>query len=176
MRLYCEHRIPASAEDFWAWIHAPEFEADVAKAIGLREYRELERREEGGEIYRRIRVASALPASMASLVSRIIRVDEAVVIEEQWRSREQRVVRWRMTPAVLSDRVSVSGELRVEPAGAGRCKRILDGAIEARIFAVGGLLERAAVREVSGAYDASARVAATFAKARAMSHAPGRDA
>jgi hypothetical protein len=164
MRLACEHRIPTSADDFWSWIHAAEFEARVAKSLGLSAYDELERRDEGGELYRKIRVAGPLPASLKPIVSRLVGIEEAVAIEEQWRSRDQRVMRWRITPEVLSDRVSVAGELRVEPAGERHCRRVLDGEIHARILGVGGLLERAAVREVIGAYDVSARAAASFAR------------
>jgi hypothetical protein len=165
MRLACEHRIPTTADDFWSWIHGPEFEAEVAKSLGLAAYEELERRQEaGGETYRKIRLASRIPSSLAPLVSRLVGVDRATAIEEQWRSGDRRVVRWRITPEILSERITVSGELRVEPAGERACRRILDGEIRARIVGVGGLIERAAVREVLGAYDVSARAAADFAK------------
>jgi len=171
MRLFCEHRIPASADEFWGFLHDAEYEARVAEALGLIEYRELERREEADAVYRRIQVASPLPASLAPIVSRLVSVQEAGYVEEQWRRRDARVVRWRMTPTILADRVTVEGELRVEPAGAGRCVRILDGDITARLFGVGGLLERAAIREVVSGYDVAAKVAAAFARERAR--APG---
>lgn len=167
MRLFCEHRIPAAAEDFWEWLHDPEYEARVARALGLIEYRELARRESRGEVYRRIQVASPLPSSLAPIVSRLVSVDEAGYLEEQWRSRDDRVVRWRMTPTILADRVTVEGELRVEPAGTKGCLRILDGDITARILGVGGLLERVAIREVIGGYAVAAKVAAAFARERA---------
>lgn len=166
MRLFCEHRIPASAADFWEWIHDADYEARVARALGLTEYRELERREEDGTVYRRLRVAAALPSSLAPILSRVVRVDEAAYVEEQWRSPDAHLVRWRMTPEILAERVHVAGELRLVPAGAGHCRRILEGEIRARIFGVGPLLERAAIREVVGAYDVSARVAAQVAKER----------
>lgn len=169
MRVFCEHRIPTAADDFWEWLHDPEYEARVARALGLLEYKELERRDEGDEVYRRIRVALPLPASLAPIVSRLVSVDQAGYVEEQWRRRDARVVRWRMTPTILAERVAVQGELRIEPAGKARCVRILDGDITARIFGVGGLLERAAIREVIGGYDVAARVAAAFAKERAKS-------
>jgi len=166
MRLYCEHRIPTSADDFWEWIHSAEYEARVARALGLTEYRELERCEETGEVYRRLRVAAPLPSAFKPILSRVARVDEAAYVEEQWRIEDELRVRWRMTPEVLADRVRVAGELRLEPAGRGHCKRILEGEISARVFGVGPLLERVAIREVVGAYDVAARVAAELAKER----------
>lgn len=164
MRLFCEHRIPTSASDFWAWIHSSEYEERTARALGLSEYRELERRDEAGTVYRRLRVAAPLPSSFAPVLSRIVRVDEVAYVEEQWRVEDAHLVRWRMTPEVLADRVHVTGELRLEPAGSRHCKRILEGEISARIFGAGPLLERAAIREVVRAYDTAARVAGELAK------------
>jgi hypothetical protein len=169
MRLFCEHRIPTSAADFWEWIHSADYEARVARALGLTEYRELERREEAGTVYRRLRVAAPLPSSFAPILSRIARVDEVAYVEEQWRSKGAHLVRWRMTPEILAERVRVAGELRLEPAGSRHCRRILEGEISARIFGVGALLERVAIREVVGAYDTAARVAAELAKERRRS-------
>lgn len=169
MRLFCEHRIPASAADFWEWIHGADYEARVALALGLTEYRELERREDAGAVYRRLRVAAPLPSAFAPLLARVARVDEVAYVEEQWRQPDAYRVRWRMTPEVLAERVRVAGELRLEPAGSRHCKRILEGEISARIFGVGPLLERAAIREVVRAYDTAARVAAELARERRRS-------
>jgi hypothetical protein len=169
MRLFCEHRIATSASDFWEWIHSADYEERVARAIGLSEYRELERREEAGTVYRRLRVAAPLPSSIAPILSRIAQVDEVAYVEEQWRSQDAHLVRWRMTPELFAERVRVAGELRLEPAGRRHCKRILEGEISARIFAVGPLLERAAIREVVRAYGTAARVATELAKGRQRS-------
>ena len=151
MRLYCEHEIPWSADAFWERIHSELFEARVREALGLNEYKELERGEDESELFRRIRVSAPMPKGMAPLVARVVRVDEAVIFEEQWRSKRERLVRWRMTPSVMADRVRVEGVLRVEPAGRARCRRILEGTIEARLFGLGMLLERAALKELISA-------------------------
>jgi hypothetical protein len=61
MRLRCEHEIPLSAR----------YEAAVAQAVGLRQSRELERREEPKDVYRRLQVEADLPETVAALLGRI---------------------------------------------------------------------------------------------------------
>lgn len=66
------------------------------------------------------------------------------------------VWRWRMVPNRLADKVTVEGTIRVEPGGPGKSKRHDEVRIEARIFGVGGLLERSTESEVTKAWDAEA--------------------
>jgi hypothetical protein len=160
MRIRCEHEIPLSADAFWELLHAPRYEAAVARAVGLREYRELERREEPEAIYRRLQVEAELPDSLGALLRRIGVAGPIGYVEEQWRSRARREVRWRMTPGAFAERARIEGTVRVEPRGRGRCVRVLDGVVELRVFGVGGMLERAAVALVTDAYAKGAAVAA----------------
>lgn len=165
MKLHCAHEIPLSADAFWEIIHSPEYEARVAGAIGLRAYREIERREEPDAIYRRIEVEADLPDALGALIRRVGLDAPAGYVEEQWRSRTRRVVRWRMTPTVLADRARIEGVVKVEPRGARGCLRVLDGDVRVGVFAVGRLIERAAVAIVVEAYAKAAAVAAPAARA-----------
>lgn len=160
MKLYCEHEIPLPADEFWSLIHAPHYETKCAEAIGLGAYEELERREDPDAIYRKIRVEAELPEPMRSLIRRVAGTASPGYVEEQWRSRSKREVRWRITPKVMADRARIEGVVRVEPKGAKRCLRILDGAVKVDVFGVGGLIERAGVALVTDAYAKSAKVAA----------------
>jgi hypothetical protein len=160
MRLHCEHPMPFRAEHFWSIIHAPEYEAVVARALGLAEYREAERREEPTAIYRRIEARPrALPESFKKLLERIAGVGSASYVEEQWRSRDAMAVRWRAVPSVLGDRVRVAGVVRIEPIDDGTCLRILEGEVEVRVPVLGAILERAVVSAVIEAYARSATLA-----------------
>lgn len=167
MRVHCEHEIPLAADAFWELLHAPHYEAAVAEAVGLRAYRELERREEPDAIYRRLQVEAELPETLAGVLRRLGLEGPLGYVEEQWRSRERREVRWRMTPGALAERARIEGIVRIEPRGATRCVRVLDGAIEVRVFGVGGMLERAAVKMVTDAYAKGAAVAAQLGRAQA---------
>jgi hypothetical protein len=165
MRIHCEHEIALPAEAFWELLHAPHYEAAVARAVGLREYRELERREEPDALYRRLQVEADAPAALAAVLRRLGLEGPLGYVEEQWRSRTQREVRWRMTPGALAERARIEGVVRVEPRGRARCVRVLEGVVELRVFGVGGMLERAAVAMVTDAYAKGAALAAELGSA-----------
>ena len=57
--------------------------------------------------------------------------------------KKTKLFRARMTPSVLADRLSSESVVRVEAAGAGKCRRTVEVSVEARIFGVGGLVEGA---------------------------------
>jgi hypothetical protein len=156
--------IPLDADAFWAVIHAPEYEALVAEALGLREYRELDRREERGATYRRIQVAPELPAALRALLRRAAGLESASYVEEQWRSRARREVRFRLTPSVLPGRSRIEGRVRVEPRDGSTCTRILEGVVEVGVPVVGRLLERAIVANAVEGYGKSAAVVARLGR------------
>jgi hypothetical protein len=158
MRLHCAHVIPLGADAFWSVIHAPEYEALVAEALGLREYRELERRDEKAEIYRRIQVVPELPEALRTLLRRAAGLESASYVEEQWRSRERREVRFRLTPSFLPARSRIEGRVRVEPRDDASCTRILEGVVEIGVPLVGRLFERAVVANAVEGYGKSAAV------------------
>ena len=167
MKLYCEHEIAPPAEAFWTILHAPHYEAEFARAVGLRAYQELERRDEPDTIYRRLHVEADLPESVGTLLHRVTGATSAVYLEEQWRSKSKREVRWRITPDVLADRIRIEGVVRIEPRTAKRCVRIHDGVVTVAVIGVGGLLERAAVAMVTDAYAKGAAVAERTSRAEA---------
>lgn len=156
MKLACRHRIPLSADAFWQVIHAPRYEALVGEEAGLHAYRELERRDEGDAIYRRIHAEPELPAALGALVSRFVpRGATPSYVEEQWRSKSRKEVRFRMHSSFLP-RSRIEGVVRVEPLDAESCTRILDGVVEVGLFGVGRLIERAVVANTIEAYAKSA--------------------
>ena len=153
MKLYCAHRIPLPADAFWELLHAPRYEALVAEAAGLSEYTVLERRDETAAIYRRLHSRPALPDALRGLLRRIAPGADALsYIEEQWRSKLRREVRFRMQPSVLGDRTRIEGVVRIEPRGSASCVRILDGVVEVNLFGFGTLVERAIVAATIDAY------------------------
>jgi hypothetical protein len=166
MRLHCAHEIGMGAEAFWSIIHAPEYEAAVAEAVGLREYREIERREEDDAVYRRIRVVPELSPQLRALLGRITRDPAGAYIEEQWRSKRECSVRWKTTPPFLPDRVRIEGVVRVEPIDEWRCLRVLEGEVRIRVLGLGALAERAVVSQTVETYGKTARVAERFAPDR----------
>jgi hypothetical protein len=61
-----------------------------------------------------------------------------------------------MTPSTLADKLFTSGTVRVEPIGTDKVRRIAEMSIEAKIFAVGGLIESTAEKQMRDGWDKSA--------------------
>lgn len=153
-----------SAEAFWEVIHSETYEARVAAALGLVTYRTVERHEDAGHVHRRIEVAGRISEGLAVVLGRIGVSPDARYEEEQWRSKRERRVRFRLHPPVLADRVRVEGEVRVEPVDAGRCLRVLEGEARVRIPLLGGRVERVVAETAEDAYGKAARVANEMAR------------
>jgi len=155
-----------SAEVFWELVHAAPYEARVAEALGLERYETVERSEDADAVYRRIAVAGTLSAGLAATLRRLGVEPAARYEEEQWRSKRERAVRFRIHPPVLAERVRVEGDVRVEPLAAGRCRRTLDAEVRVRIPVLGGRLERAVADAAERAYARATLVAEEMARER----------
>ncbi len=162
MKLYCEHRISLGADDLWTLLHTPDFEAHLGRAIGLSEYRELERSEDSEAVYRKIQVTPGIHESFRTLLRRVGASGSVSYIEEQWRSKGEMEVRWEMKPSVLAERVRVAGVIRIEPVDQQSCLRILDGVVKVRLPGLGRLIEQAVVSGAVDAYGKSALAAGAF--------------
>ncbi|HEY5955294.1 MAG TPA: DUF2505 family protein [Polyangiaceae bacterium] len=66
--------------------------------------------------------------------------------------------------AKLGDRLIVEGELYTEALGPNRCRRIFDVRVEAKIFGIGGLLEKRVISDIEHNYEVSAGYITRYAK------------
>lgn len=64
--------------------------------------------------------------------------------------------RWEVTPSTLQKKISNTGSIRAEDLGDGRCTRIDEMQVEARVFGLGSLIERATEDEVTDAWKKTA--------------------
>ena len=70
-------------------------------------------------------------------------------------TRSEGVWRWKMTPSTLADKLFTSGTVRVEKMGDSKVRRIAEMNVEAKIFAVGGLIEGSAEKQMREGWDKS---------------------
>lgn len=61
----------------------------------------------------------------------------------------------QITPNSLADRLKISAELRVEPLPNGRCRRTQTTNVEAKVFGVGGMLEKLLLDDIEKSYGPS---------------------
>ena len=75
----------------------------------------------------------------------------------------------RVKPNSLSDRVSVELVFRTEPVGENKCRRFVDGTINARVMLVGGMLEQRMISDLQRSYEKSAVFTNRFVAEKGLS-------
>lgn len=110
-------------------------------------------REQGDERHREMTVTPKLdvPAAVAKLLGPKLGYTERGtfhVAKERWT--------YQLVLNVLSEKIRMGGEVTVEPLGNDRCTRISKMWVEVKIFGVGGMVEKAAEKNMRDGWDRSA--------------------
>lgn len=92
-----------------------------------------------------------LPGPVARLIGPKLGYDEYGELDTQ-----TQVWTFHYRLSVLSERIRMGGKLRVEAASAGKCKRIADLWVEAKIIGIGKMVERAAEKNMRDGWTRSA--------------------
>jgi hypothetical protein len=140
MKVTISHDFNCDPDTFWTKIFFdPEYNRALYKdALQFPEYTVLEERDAGGEVVRRVRVTpkQEAPAAVQKLVGGAFSY-----VEEGRFDKAGKRYRFRVVPSTLGDKIKSEGELRAEPAGPGKMRRIVEMTIEVKIFGVGGIVE-----------------------------------
>jgi hypothetical protein len=152
-----EHTYDCSVDTFWNEIFfTEEYNRRLFKeALGFPVW-ELKKNEDKGERVERIvdvvpKLAD-LPAPIKKVVGENVGYREEGVFDKQ--ARRYRI---NIVPNKLGDKLTVKGELWVEPVGEGKCKRIFDAVVSAKIFGIGGMIEKRLITDMQESYAAGAR-------------------
>ena len=70
--------------------------------------------------------------------------------------------RVQVVPNRMSDKISVVVEMWTEPSGDGQCKRFAKATATAKIFGVGGMLEKKMLSDLERSYEKSASFTNTY--------------
>lgn len=153
-RFTLTHTISCSEDTFWALYLDTEFTVRlITEGLGFEACRVEELRDDGATIHRTT-VAQPkleLPDAVAKLLGPRLSYREEGTFDKARRTWE-----WTTHLAVLSDKIQLGGTMRTRPEGNDRCVRIADLWVRARIFALGGLVEKAAERNLRKGWQTSA--------------------
>ncbi len=154
-KLVIKHTIDCTVERFWKVFFDKAFnEALFRKELGFPEYSVVEQTEkQNGEVFRRIsgQPKMSAPAAVQKLLGDKFRYDEEGRLDPG-------SMTWRFTmkPSTLADKLRTEGTVKCEPLGDGKCRRIAEIDIEAKIFGLGGVMEVFTEKEMQTGWDASA--------------------
>ncbi len=154
------HEINCNVDTFWKVFLDKEFNEKLYKGpLGFPDFTIVEQKETDTNVTRKVAAQPKMevPGAVQKLIGPGFRYTE-----EGSMTKSERIWRWKMTPSTLADKLFTSGTVRVEPIGDSKVRRIAEMNIEAKIFAVGGLIESSAEKQMREGWDRSAVFMNTF--------------
>lgn len=151
-----EHTFNCSEESFWSKVF---FDEDYnrklfSERLKFSHWREAKREERDGKIYRVIEASPPigdLPAALKAVVGENVRYEERGVYDPGKRHYAVDVV-----PNRLADKIHVHVDMTTQADGPERCKRLVRATVTAKIFGVGGILEKKLIADLEKSYAKSA--------------------
>lgn len=151
MKVTISHEYQTDPKTFWDRVFFDEAynKALYVEGLGFPEYALLEQSDKGDSIHRRVRVTprQEAPAAVQKLLG-----GRFSYVEEGTFDRATQRYRFRVVPATLADKIRAEGELRAEPAGEGRMRRVLEMTVEVKVFGIGGIAEGFVSKSMQDSY------------------------
>lgn len=149
------HPLMCSVDRFWDMYLDSGFTREMLTGLGFARVDVGEPRAVLGR-NEKARTMRAVPKlELPTVVARAVGEAFAYVEDGMFDERSRRWT-YKSHLSVLSDQFRVGGRIWVEPTKSGRCRRISEVWIEAKIFGIGGLIERAAESNVRDGFRRSA--------------------
>jgi Protein of unknown function (DUF2505) len=148
------HEIQCDEETFWKIFFDKDFNAALYKeGLAFPDYSVLELKESDKEIFRRVKVTPKMdaPAPVAKVLG-----SSFSYVEEGTFDRAAKIYRWKSIPSQMAEKVKTDGDVRAQPAGDGKVTRLSKFNYEAKIFAIGGLVESSIEKSLRSGWDKSA--------------------
>lgn len=154
MKFRIVHDVNVPAEKYWQYLMDPELEAAVAKALNLAEWRVHDAGDKGGRFERKVHVVPdvVLPGPLKKLVGDSIGYTQTDMVPKTGTRYD-----WTAIPDALSDKAAITGVFAIEAAGDARSRRIIEGEVKVKIFAIGGMVEKFVIDELEKNYLKAAR-------------------
>ncbi|MEB2310643.1 MAG: DUF2505 domain-containing protein [Sorangiineae bacterium] len=147
-----EHVFNCSEDTYWGKLF---FEDEYNRrmfrdALGFPSYEKVSQTDRGDTIERVVELVpptGELPGPLKKLIGDGLGYRESGRFDKQRRRFEVSI-----TPNKLADKITITGVLRTEPTSDGKCRRIYEGSVEARVFGVGGMIEKRVISDVEQNY------------------------
>lgn len=145
-----------SADTFWEkYLLDDGFNERLNPHIGIKRREVLEKREQGDELYRKIKNHPAQEAP--AILQKAIGSDMSYV-EESWFNRKTKNYHYKVTSGAAGKKLDFTGVIKVTPLGENRCVRELTAQITVNIMLVGGTVEGLLGKQVEDGFKAAAKL------------------
>ena len=155
------HDIDCSPDRFWELFFDNDLQKRIFDELGFPKWEVVETKETDAEIVRIVKAVPKLdaPAPVAKLLG-----SNFGYTEEGRFDRASKVFRFVIKPTTLAEKLRNEGSVRVEPKPDGTCTRVVDVIAEAKIFGVGGMMEKMTEKSFRDGWGKSADVFNALAK------------
>lgn len=149
------HPLDCTPERHWALFWDPEWTRTlIVDGLGFFSCDVRPVRQEGTVRHRDMMVTPKLdiPAPVAKILGPKLGYTERGKYDEpkeQWS--------YQMVLNVLADKILIGGDVTIEPLGTDRCTRVSKMWVEVKIFGVGGMIEKAAEKNMRDGWERSAQ-------------------
>lgn len=152
-----------SRDDYEQKVFLSEVFNDAIKSVaGLRSRELLDKKDEGGRLFRRVRMQPEreFPAVIKKLLN-----GDLISTEESWFDAAKHTVEWQTKLSVLADKVKLTGRVEFVEVPGG-VKRRLTGNIDVAVFGVGRIIEKTVVDDLVSTYEKIAKFTQTWIDGR----------
>lgn len=149
-----KHEMDMSAEKFWELFFNNDLQKEIfTKVLAFPTWEVLESKDGDKEI---VRVTKAqpkmdVPGAVAKLIGDSFGYQERGTFD-----KGTKVYKFVITPTQMADKIKNEGSVRCEAKG-DKCTRIVDITMEAKIFGVGGMIEKTFEKQTREGWEASAK-------------------
>jgi hypothetical protein len=139
LKFTLSHEINCDVEAFWKIFLDKDFtEAQFRQGLEFPGYDVASQKETETEI---LRTSVAVPKmDVPGPVLKVLGSSFGYTEEGRFNKAAKRW-EWKTIPTTMKDKLRTDGSIRAEPAGEGKCRRIVEIEAEAKVFGVGGMLE-----------------------------------
>ncbi|MGZ3418177.1 MAG: DUF2505 family protein [Polyangiales bacterium] len=162
MDLEIRHVMECDIDTYWRCVFDDEYNRRLyADALKFREMKVLQQDPPGDQRSRKLQLnppAADLPAPIAKVIGDLSWREEGTFDAKSKRYR------FKIIPASMPDKTTITGEVYCESKGEKRCERVLKMNVEVKIFMVGGLVEKRIADDTRKSYETAARFTNEYVK------------
>lgn len=148
-----KHEMDMTAEKFWELFFNNDLQKEIFKDLGFPQWEILEFKDGDKETVRVVKAQPKLdlPGAVAKLLGPGFGYTEKGTYD-----KGSKVYKFVITPSQLADKLRNEGTVRIEAKG-DKCLRIVDITMEAKIFGVGGMIEKTFEKQTREGWEQSAK-------------------
>jgi hypothetical protein len=162
-----EHVLNCTDDTFWKVFFDPEYNKELfLKVLEFDAWKLVSLDEKADRIERVVDVVPKLgdlPGPLKKLAE-----GGAGYRERDFFDRAQKRMRTEIEPSTLHGKLTISGNMFTQPAGEGKCRRVYDITVTAKIFGVGGMIESRILSDVKASYEKAAAFTNRWVKEKGL--------